>query len=250
MRRAFTLACLLCSFILPAHAGTLSSVGNDIWVKAAYVFDGDTFKTSDGVKVRLLGIDAPETAHGMEPGEPLGNSARRHLQALIEGELVRLDFDTEKRDIYGRLLAHVYLRDGDWVNASMVRYGLAMVYTFPPNLRHAAALARVERIARRQQKGIWKTPRFAVLTPKDVGTRHAGQFRLVRGTVTKLKKNGYDFRLGELNVSVPRKYRPYFPRPPGWQDGDRVVAHGTIRISRSGRLYLALHSPSDLEIIK
>ena len=120
-----------CVWLLPASgsAGTLSWVSTERWVSVDYVLDGDTFKTKQGEKIRLLGINTPEIRHDTSPAQPFGNAAKRALQDLIAGKQVRLTFDKEKKDKYGRTLAHAYLRDGLWVNAALVEQGVgACIY--------------------------------------------------------------------------------------------------------------------------
>lgn len=232
-----------------AQAGTLSVVETDKWVRVDKVFDGDTFKTANGDKVRLLGINAPEVTHHTEPGEPLGEKATDLLQQLTLGKTVRLKTDKEKRDSYGRLLAQVYLRDGTWINATMLQHGMAYVYTFTPNIRWAKELLAHEQLARNKKIGIWQVNQFKVLYADEVTAKHIGQFRLVQGQVRNLQKNKYRFRLGKLIVSIPRAYRDYFkPWPKIWDDM-HVLVHGTIR-SQGKKLFLALHSPTDLEKIR
>jgi len=243
---------LACALLItpPARAtGTFSIVGRDMWVRVDRVYDGDTFRTTDGRRIRLLGINAPEIAHGTERGEPWGRQARVALIKLIRGRAVRLRLDVQHYDIYGRLLAQVYRRDGRWVNGELVRNGYAFVYTFPPNTRWAPALLRLEQQARGKKLGIWRLPRFRVLRAARVGRRNIGQFRLVEGRVSHPNASGFGFRLGVIHVSVPRKYRPYFKAVPRVQAGQHVIVHGTIRIS-DGKLYLALHSPCDLEVVR
>jgi len=230
-------------------AGTLSVISRDIWVNVDKVYDGDTFRTKDGEKVRLLGINAPEVTHGTEPGQPFGREAKQALQQIIGGKIVRLKQDIEHRDMYGRLLAQVYLENGHWVNGDMTEGGYAFVYTFTPNLRWAPALLRLEKKARSKKLGIWNSSRFRMLSSKNIGRRHIGQFRLVEGRAANPAKNGFGFRLGRLHISIPRKYRAYFRTPAQPHAGQRVIVRGTIR-SSAGKLYLALHSPFDLEIVE
>jgi endonuclease YncB( thermonuclease family) len=232
----------------PAHAGTLSMISEQRWVSVARVYDGDTFETRRGEKVRLLGINTPEIAHGDSPAEPWGEKAASALKHLIEGQRLRLSFDTEKRDRYGRLLAQVWLRDGRWVNGLMVREGYAHVYTFVPNLRWSKALHAEELQARRARRGIWSHDRFEVLTAKDVSRRHIGEFRVVHGTVKSLDRHGWRFKLAKLNISVPRKYRQWYKKGLRLRSGQVVTVRGKIRISSAGRLFLALHAPTDLEV--
>lgn len=125
-----------------------------------HVTDGDTIRVrvvGAEEKVRLLGIDTPET-HG--PGglrECFGEEASRHLARLIpEGTEVTLVRDVEARDRYGRLLAYVYRdRDDLFVNLSMVEDGYAAVLTYPPNVAHADAFVAAARDARAADAGLW-----------------------------------------------------------------------------------------------
>ncbi len=239
----------LCAFLLSAGTGLAAGVNvlaAGVWARAARVVDGDTFVTARGEHVRLLGINAPEIAHGGEPGEPLGEMARAWLRKRIEGRLVELVFDVQRRDAYGRLLAQVFLRDGSWINGELVERGLAHVYTFEPNHRFAARLLALEQTARKARRGIWRTSRFAVVDARRVGRRMIGQYRVVQGIVQRPRR--WRFRLGRLVVSIPRKARVWFDGPLRLHEGMRVEARGVIRMGRRGTLYLALHSPWDLRV--
>jgi len=247
--RIFALAIGLLCWAWQAHAGTLSVIGETRWVQVKYIFDGDTFATATGERIRLLGINTPEVTHGSERGQVMGVSATRELKSLIAGQIVRLAFDKERRDIYGRTLAQVWRHDGTWVNGEMVRLGWAHVYTFTPNLHWAEKLLALERPARKQHRGIWSTRRFAVLPANKVKKYYMKQFRVVTGTINRINRNGFGFRLAKLNISIPRKYRVWFKPSPHLHTGQSVTVRGVIRAGRSGSLYLALHSPSDLETL-
>ncbi len=231
-----------------AQAGTISHIGKGEWARVARVIDGDTFRTRKGDKVRLLGINTPEIAHGRQPPQPYGREARARLRELIGGRAVRLDYDREKRDAYGRKLAQVHRRDGLWINALLLREGLAHVYTFTPNLRWCAPLLAEERKARAAHRGIWKTRRFRVLRAGEAGARQIGQFRLVRGRIEDAGR--WRFRLGKLRISVPRASRAFFPKGLQVREGDAVLVRGFIRAGRGGKLWLALHSPCDIERLR
>jgi len=245
----FALIGLLC--LLPcsvAHSGTLSIISHGRWVNVANISDGDTFKTKQGERVRLLGINTPEVAHQASPAQPMGSTASKELSNMIAGTTVRLAFDEQSKDDYGRTLAQVYLRDGTWVNGEMIRSGMAHVYTFTPNLRWADQLTQLEKPARQAKLGIWKTARFKMLDANKVTADHLGQFRVISGQITQTNKNGFGFRMGKLKVSIPRKYRRYFNAPLDIKAGKEVVVHGVVRASTSG-LYVPLHSPFDVENI-
>jgi len=219
-------------------------LGQSRWVQVATVFDGDTFRTRRGEKVRLLGINTPEIAHGRQAAEAYGREAKRRLTKLIAGQSVQLRLDKEKRDKYGRTLAQVYLRDGRWVNDMLVRDGLAHVYTFAPNFYWVDALLKSEAIARNEMHGMWKSSRWRILDASAVSNRHIGQFHLLRGYVGAVQT--WRFKLGKLSISVPRKSRQWFSRADLPKQGQKVLIAGVIRMSSSGNLYLSLHSPYDL----
>lgn len=241
----FALLWLLLLSATGAQAGTLSIIGQSRWVSVAYIFDGDTFRTRSGERIRLLGINTPEVAHNDQREQAYAREAKRRLTQLIMGKSVQLQLDREKRDKYGRTLAQVYLRDGRWVNNILVTEGLAHVYTFAPNFHWADALLRTEQAARRDMRGLWKSTRFRILDASNVTSRHIGQFHLVRGYVDAVQT--WRFRLGtKLTVSVPRKSRRWFTPADLPHKGQKVIMRGVIRTSTTGHLYLALHSPFDM----
>ena len=124
------------------------------------VVDGDTIEVRVGgrtEKVRLLGIDTPETKDPRKPVQCFGEEASRHTAELLpEGTPVRLVRDVEERDRYDRLLAYVYrASDGLFVNLELARGGYADLLTYPPNVAHTAELSAAVAEARREQRGLW-----------------------------------------------------------------------------------------------
>ncbi|MDQ6982261.1 MAG: thermonuclease family protein [Mariprofundus sp.] len=211
----------------------------------AYVFDGDTFRTRGGERIRLLGINTPEVGHDKQPEQPYAKQAKLRLIQLIMGKSVQLRLDKEKRDKYGRTLAHIYLRDGRWINNIMVAEGLAQVYTFAPNFSRTVELLQSESEAIHDVRGLWKSSRFRVLDASGISSSHIGTFRLVRGYVKDVQK--WRFKTGKLTISVPRKFRQWFTPADLPHHGQKVLFRGVIRTSTSNRLYLAIHSPYDIE---
>ncbi len=125
------------------------------------VVDGDTFWIDDGsqkgLKIRLIGVDAPESRNsGKKEIGYFGKESSDYLRKLIGGKMVRLEYDVGRLDKYGRTLAYVYLGDGTFVNAVLVRDGYATVMTVPPNVKYADTFIRLQRKARNQKKGLWK----------------------------------------------------------------------------------------------
>lgn len=133
------------------------------------VVDGDTLQLEDGERVRLIGIDTPEMHESAKLDRDAGRSgqskkmimemgrrAYEFSRKLVEGRRVRLEFDAQKRDIYKRLLAYVYLQDGRFVNAEIVKAGYASLLTIPPNVKYADLFLKLYREARENKRGLWE----------------------------------------------------------------------------------------------
>jgi endonuclease YncB( thermonuclease family) len=124
------------------------------------VTDGDTFvATVDGrrERVRVIGVDTPETVAPNRPDEPYGREASSFAKRHLTGATVRLAGDVEPRDRYGRLLAYVWLADGTFWNALLAAEGYAQQLTIPPNVTYAGLLRRLVAQARQRERGLWAT---------------------------------------------------------------------------------------------
>ncbi|MBL8013589.1 MAG: thermonuclease family protein [Candidatus Omnitrophica bacterium] len=153
------------------------------------VIDGDTFLLSNGEKVRLTGIDTPESRENTKAhkdsersGKDIqeltkqGKEATRFVRELVEGKEVRLEYDVQKRDKYGRLLVYAYdistLRNNPklslskgivvnankeiFINGSIVGSGYAMPLTYPPNVKYADLFKTLYAEARSSRRGLWR----------------------------------------------------------------------------------------------
>ena len=146
---------LAAAFYLVLERPLFSEKVSHDFVRVVEVYDGDTvgvIVNNKREKVRLTGIDAPETGQ-----PPWGAEAKQHLQALVgeAGRQVKLEFDVEQRDQHGRILAYLRTPDGKHINLLMVKNGYAMLYTVPPNVRYANELAAAQTEARERKIGIW-----------------------------------------------------------------------------------------------
>ena len=121
------------------------------------VIDGDTVVISGGEHLRYIGIDTPELHHPTKPVQWYAREAAAFNRSLVEGKPVRLEFDVERRDKYGRLLAYIYLEDGTFVNAELVRQGYAHLLTIPPNVKYAHLFIACQKEARNAARGLWAT---------------------------------------------------------------------------------------------
>jgi len=126
------------------------------------VVDGDTIVvhvSGHDERVRLIGIDTPETVDPRKPVQCFGKEASDHTKALLPaGTVVRLERDAEARDRYDRLLAYVYRKsDGLFVNLELARDGYAQLLTIPPNVAYVDQLRAAVADARHQGRGLWSS---------------------------------------------------------------------------------------------
>ena len=141
----------------PWESGDSESGPASAMARVARVVDGDTIEARFGGTteyVRYIGVDTPETVKPDTPVQCFGPRASTFNHGLLEGRRVRLVFGVEPRDVYGRLLAYVYL-GRRFVNATLVRRGLARTLTIPPNDRFAPLFRRLELGAARAGRGLW-----------------------------------------------------------------------------------------------
>lgn len=138
------------------HSPSLAAENLQTWVMVKWVADGDTIILQDGRHVRYIGIDTPEIDHKNHRAEPMGEEARSMNHKLVDGWQLRLGYDHEKKDRYGRTLAYVYRSDGLFVNAEILKRGYAHVLYRFPNISKEAILLSAQRAAMARGIGIWQ----------------------------------------------------------------------------------------------
>lgn len=124
------------------------------------VIDGDTIDVDlngSVVRVRLIGIDTPETVHPSRPVECFGQEASAQAKALLTGQTVFLEADTSQDSVdrYGRQLRYVWLPDGRLFNLEMIAQGYAFEYTYNIPYKYYDAFTQAEQTAREEQRGLW-----------------------------------------------------------------------------------------------
>ncbi len=152
------------------YAPACAIAGDGAVRTVAKAFDGDTILLENGEKVRLIGVDTPEThdddgrnaAHARRFGKAEGLvdefalKAKEFTASSVAGQKVRLAYDWERRDKYGRTLAYVYREpDGFFLNAEILKQGYGFAYTrFPYKYREE--FKGFEEEARRERRGLWR----------------------------------------------------------------------------------------------
>lgn len=132
-----------------------------------YVIDGDTFvinKNGEEIKVRLIGVDTPESAAKQEyldktgkENTPEGKIASDYVKSLINNQTVYLEYDVGKEDIYGRTLAYVYLDPEKtlMLQELLLQKGLAKTMTIMPNIKYSLHFTNLEKEAKENNVGFW-----------------------------------------------------------------------------------------------
>jgi micrococcal nuclease len=163
----FIAAVLIVAYLSRCGAGDSgdSTPSGPVTAQVTHVVDGDTIDVrlagGEEETVRYIGIDTPETVKPDTPVECGGPRAHAVNERLVGGRTVTLRFDAERRDVYGRLLAYVYLPSAEagarplFVNAELVRRGLARTLTIPPNDAFASLFARLAARAGALGRGLW-----------------------------------------------------------------------------------------------
>jgi endonuclease YncB( thermonuclease family) len=152
------------------------------------VLDGDTITVARFGRVRLLGIDAPEIAHGFDTAAPFAREARARLSALILHRWVHLEQEGPALDAYNRHLAYVVRDDGMFVNATLVGEGLARVTARVPLLR-LAELQRAEADAQRWRRGMWGSTPSPTASPRYTHKSRGARSPAPRTKKTKQRKS-------------------------------------------------------------
>ncbi len=118
------------------------------------VIDGDTIDLSNDKRVRYIGVNSPPIKKADAITRELGKKAKAYNENLVLNKTVRLIFDVQPEDKYGRLLAYVYVGD-IFVNAELVREGYASASKHPPNVRYAEFFKGLEDEAKEGRQGLW-----------------------------------------------------------------------------------------------
>jgi endonuclease YncB( thermonuclease family) len=119
------------------------------------VLDGDTIVLDNDERVRLIGVNTNEKFHPLKPVEYYSKEATKFTKELVEGKKARLEYDVERRGKYGRLLAYVYLMDGTFVNAEIIKQGFGFAYRKYP-FKYMDEFIIFENEAKINRRGYWK----------------------------------------------------------------------------------------------
>lgn len=229
------------------------------------VIDGDTIVIDDGreTSVRYIGIDSPEIQHEGSAGDPLADKASLFNEQLLEDNVVRLEYDKEKYDNFGRLLAYVY-SDEKFVNIELVENGLAKKFIFEPNDRYEQEIVNAQDEAKSDRVGMWgdlssmKPPpgnsEFLIKIPD--ARNYSGKRVVVEGDVTDVRETEKVIVLEldrEFRVTIFEQDWPnfeFFGIDPGTHyDGKNVRVTGRVKMYR-GKPSIVVGHPMLIKILQ
>jgi len=255
LRICLTSFCLVAVYLIisspPARAeSACPSEHFDEVTKVRYVHDGDTLHLSDGRKVRLIGINTPELARDSKAAETYAIEARNALRKLFDKDKsIALVYGKDKKDHYGRLLAHTYLPDGQNIQALLLAQGYASAIIIPPNTKFAGCYLEAENTARCNRAGLWQKQH--ILEASQLENRHLG-FHLLRGTVEDIAIDDRGIWLNldnRLTVGIRPENRALFDLKTieGLLNQSIVVRGWVNKSNRSTPFYLRLKHPLSLQ---
>ncbi len=169
------LLCVCCLAQVAAAAPDCAPGPGLTSARLAKVVDGDTLALADGSRLRLIGVNAPETRGSDGSPEAGAVEATRFARKFLGSGRIGVVVGADRRDRYGRTLAHVYRADGASLEAALLAAGLARQVTVPPNLGQLDCLRHAERGARAARAGLWRSGAFA---PRETATLAPGRERL------------------------------------------------------------------------
>jgi micrococcal nuclease len=223
------------------------------------VVDGDTLVLKNGTEVRLVGIQAPKLPLGRRNflTWPLAPEAKAMLTKLVIGKELKLKYGGRKIDRHGRLLAHLYLKDENWIQGALLEAGMARVYSFPDNRSRIKEMLKHEKSARKAKRGIWGHSYYRIINHHQT-QRHLRSFQLIEGKVLKAVvvrgraylNFGENWRKDFTITMSPRTMRRFWRKGPEIDNyqGKTIRVRGWLK-KFNGPMIEASH-PEQIEILE
>jgi micrococcal nuclease len=236
------LLCLLVQCSSQADTGTVT-----------VVYDGDTIQVrlSSGKeeKIRLIGVDAPETNSEDQEERLKALYSKRFAFKFLYKKQVKIEYDWEKRDKYGRLLAYIWTENGTFFNEFVIKKGFAAAYTrFKYRPEYREKFLKAEEYAKAREKGLWKKEPFPLIQKKEF-SEFLGQLVSHEFVCEKIEDKGNLILLvsekDAFAVSLYKKYLHFFPGIQTWI-GKRLIISGLLE-EYNGQPQIMLFLPSQLK---
>ncbi len=196
-------------------------------VEIEQVIDGDSVKLSDGQQLRLIGVNTPE----IKTSDPLAKEAGHYLRQLLKSGTAYLRKGEQKKDRYGRMLAHLYLDDGKNVEALMLEQGLGFLVAIPPNLSLLPCQKAVRDKARVNKAGVWGLAEYSGISSHHFKADDAGFSRVVGRleSITQSKKHWWLQLDGLVVLRIAKKDQSAFDLDAlKAMQGKKILASGWV----------------------
>ncbi len=217
------------------------------------VYDGDTikvrFQTGKEEKIRLIGIDAPETGSDNKEVKLKALFSKRFAFSHLYKKYIRMEYDWEKRDQYGRLLAYIWTKKGILFNELIIQKGYARVYTrFPYKSEYKDRFLKAEEYAKEQGNGIWKNKPYPLITRKEIAD-YKGRLVSYEFVCGSIQDKGNLLLLqsirDDFGVPIYKRYLQFFPDISSWR-GKKIIISGLLE-EYKGKPQIMLFFPSQLK---
>jgi micrococcal nuclease len=220
----FVLFCFLLQCSSQADYGTVTMV-----------YDGDTIQvqltTGEKEKIRLIGVDAPETGADDKKTRLKALFSKRFAFKFLYKKKVKIEYDWEKRDKYGRLLAYIWTDDGTFFNEFIIQKGFAAAYTrFKYKTEFKERFLQAEEHAKKRGNGIWKKEPYPLIHGREI-PKLMGELVSYEFVCEKIEDKGNLLLLvskkDNFGVPVYKKYLHFFPEIQSWV-GKRLIISGLL----------------------
>jgi endonuclease YncB( thermonuclease family) len=211
------------------------------------IYDGDTILLSNGQKVRFLGINTPEVEGRYKSAQAGGEAAKQWLKNRLHGQQVRLDHDVEKQDKYGRLLAHIFTKDGQHINLELIEQGLATVSIFPPNMKYTRDLIKAEQHAEQEQVGLWQRKEYNPKKSSQLTRSNYKGWQRITGKVIDIhhaRKNSYLTLSTSFSLKISKRSLNLFPDLNDYK-GKKIEVRGWVS-KRKEKFSMFIRHPSQI----
>lgn len=246
----YTRAFFLCLIIVLASAADASLCRNNTnieVVRVERVTDGDSLRLTNDTSVRLIGINAPELGKDGGPNEPKAATAKQRLSEKIKanGWQVGLQKGSDRKDRYGRTLAHLFDASGGNINAELLQQGMAYFIAVPPNINLIDCYQKAELTAQEEGLGVWSDEASA-----DHRTQLKGRgFRLILSAIKQVEVERHNIWIhleNGLTLRVKQRDMIYFDQV-DWSNwlGETIEVRGWI-FQRKGHPRMNLRHPAML----
>ncbi|MGK0297013.1 MAG: micrococcal nuclease [Gammaproteobacteria bacterium] len=221
-------------------------------IRIKHVIDGDTVISNNDEHIRLIGIDTPEINYKTGVSETGAITAKNYLKDLIQdAHSIGIIFDDEKHDKYGRTLAHLFLDDGTNIQTMMLLRGMAVPFTYPPNLKYTSCYYQAAETAHKDKQGLWAMTKYHPIASDNLSKDDLG-YKVIYGKIGDItdSKHSQILQFSQKFSALINKSRlKYFESMDiNTVLGNQIQVQGEL-YQQDGKFWILLRHPLDLKIL-